>query len=52
MKKTDNAFNFLRLVTDDASKLPNFKTITKGRLRTFNYYIDFFYKPITRVIEK
>jgi hypothetical protein len=47
----NTAFSFLRIVKEDASHLCHFKVMQNVKLRTSTYYIDFFYKPMTKMVE-
>jgi hypothetical protein len=47
----NTTFSFLRIVKEDISHLSHFKVTQKEKLRTSKYYIEFFYKQITKMIE-
>ena len=46
----NTTFSFLRIIKEDTSHLSHFKVTQKKKLKTSKYYIDFFYKPITKMV--
>ena len=47
----NKTFNFLRIVKENNSQLTHHKMIKNSKLQTTKYYIEFFYKSITKMIE-
>jgi len=47
----NNTFSFLRIVKEHVSQFPRTKSMAKEKLQTNRYLIEFFYKPITKMID-
>jgi hypothetical protein len=47
----NTTFSFLRIVKENISDLSHFKVTQKKELGTSKYHIEFFNKPITKMVE-
>ena len=51
MNRNKEPFSFLRIEKEDIHNLKRYKSVSNTKLRTGDYTIVFFYKPITKLVE-